>query len=231
MLLEIIALTVADARAAELGGADRLEVITDMASDGLTPSPDLVDAIRAAVDIPLRVMLRDQDGFTVDRARLADLVTAAKTLRAAGADEFVLGFLTPDGRVDMAATETLVDALDGASWTFHRAFDNASDAESAWPALCALPGLDYVLTAGSALGLSQGLPALAERAHWQEQGVRFIAGGGLRHEHVPDLVACGVTAIHAGALARPDWDTPVDPERVRSLRDLLHGALTSGRTA
>jgi copper homeostasis protein len=227
VLLEIIALTVADARAAKLGGADRLEVVTDIASDGLTPPAHLVAAIRAEVGIPQRVMLRDRDGFTVDRERLAELATMAKTLRAAGADEFVLGFLTPDGRVDLAATETLVSALDGASWTFHRAIDHATDAESAWPALCALPGLDYVLTAGSAAGLSEGLPVLADRADWQDHGVSFIAGGGLRAEHVPDLVACGVTAIHAGALARPDWHSPVDADRVRALRDLLDNSVSA----
>nr|WP_197672205.1 copper homeostasis protein CutC [Alloactinosynnema sp. L-07] len=227
-MLEIIALTVADARAAELGGADRLEVISDMASDGLTPAPDLVAAIRAAVGIPLRVMLRDRAGFTVDRYRLADLVSMAKTLRAAGADEFVLGFLTDDGRVDLDATETLVGALDGANWTFHRAIDHAGDAESAWPALCELPGLDFVLTAGSAAGLSDGLAVLAGRAGWQASGVRLIAGGGLRTEHIPELRAVGVTAFHAGGLVRPNWESPVEPERVRMLRELVDASAYPG---
>ncbi len=38
-LLEVIALTADDARAAEDGGADRIEVVADMAADGLTPTP------------------------------------------------------------------------------------------------------------------------------------------------------------------------------------------------
>lgn len=36
-LLEVIALDAADAVAAEAGGADRLELVSDMAADGLTP--------------------------------------------------------------------------------------------------------------------------------------------------------------------------------------------------
>ncbi|MFD0479343.1 hypothetical protein ACFQ0B_72660 [Nonomuraea thailandensis] len=36
-LLEVIALNVRDAVAAEQGGADRLEIVADMAADGLTP--------------------------------------------------------------------------------------------------------------------------------------------------------------------------------------------------
>ncbi|MGW7357743.1 hypothetical protein ACWGI0_14205, partial [Streptomyces sp. NPDC054802] len=36
-LLEVIALDAEDAVAARSGGADRLELVTDMAADGLTP--------------------------------------------------------------------------------------------------------------------------------------------------------------------------------------------------
>ncbi|OSC73398.1 copper homeostasis protein CutC, partial [Streptomyces sp. 4F] len=53
-VLEVIALDVEDAVAAQAGGADRLELVTDMAADGLTPSAETVAAIRAAVDIDLR---------------------------------------------------------------------------------------------------------------------------------------------------------------------------------
>ncbi len=88
-VLEVIALDVEDAVAAQAGGADRLELVTEMAADGLTPAPATVAAIRAAVDIDLRVMLRLADGFAagdVDR-----LVGVAGELRQAGADQFVLG--------------------------------------------------------------------------------------------------------------------------------------------
>nr|MDT0525259.1 copper homeostasis protein CutC [Streptomyces sp. DSM 41633] len=57
-VLEVIALDAEDAVAAQAGGADRLELVTDMAADGLTPSRETFAAIRSAVDIPLRVMLR-----------------------------------------------------------------------------------------------------------------------------------------------------------------------------
>ncbi|SDI16641.1 copper homeostasis protein [Actinokineospora alba] len=217
-LLEVIALTVADARAAERGGADRVEVVSDMAADGLTPAARLVERMRSAVDLPLRVMLRDREGFTIDREGVACLARTAKDLRAAGADEFVLGFLTADGRIDVEATTALVEALGGARWTFHRAIDHAADQESAWSALHGLPGLDFVLTAGSAAGVPTGLPVLADRAARPPTGVRLLAGGGLRTEHVPALRAMGVDAIHVGGLVRSGWDSPVCEDRVRALR-------------
>ncbi|MFC7613713.1 copper homeostasis protein CutC [Actinokineospora soli] len=220
-LLEIIALTTDDARAAERGGADRVEVVADMSRDGTTPDPALVAEMRAAVGIPLRVMVRGGDGFTADDAEVERMVTAARLLRAAGAEEFVFGFLTADGGVDLAATRAVVDAVDGCPWTFHRAVDHAADPRRAWADLAGLPGLDTVLTAGSAGGLGDGLAALADRAGWP--GPRLLAGGGLRHAHVAELRAIGVTAIHAGGLVRRGWDRPVDADRVRVLRALLDG--------
>ncbi|WP_026424245.1 copper homeostasis protein CutC [Actinokineospora inagensis] len=220
-LLEIIALTVADAVAAQQGGADRIEVVAQMDRDGLTPDPRLVAEMRAAVDIPLRVMVRTTDGFTADADQLADLITTVGELRDAGAQEFVLGFLTPTGEVDLAATRAVVEAIDGSPWTFHRAVDHAADAEQAWAALRGLPGLDTVLTAGSAQGLDTGLPRLAARDDWRDAGIRLLAGGGLKHAHVPGLRSIGVNAIHAGGLVRDSWQTPVAADQVRTLRELL----------
>src|SRR6266542_6820100 len=94
-VLEVIALGVEDAVAAQAGGADRLELVTDMAADGLTPPVAVFAGIRAAVDIALRVMLRPTAGFAA--GDVGALVRSAQELRAAGADEFVLGFLGEDG--------------------------------------------------------------------------------------------------------------------------------------
>ena len=127
-VLEVIALGVEDAVAARAGGADRLELVTDMAADGLTPTVAAFARIRAAVDIPLRVMLRLADGFGAgDVDRLAGV---AGELRGAGAEEFVLGFLRADGGVDLAAVERVVGEIDGCRWTFHRAIDHAVDRDA-----------------------------------------------------------------------------------------------------
>lgn len=111
-VLEVIALDVEDAVAAQAGGADRLELVTDMAADGLTPATATVTAIRAAVDIPVRVMLRLADGFAA--GAVERLAAAAGEMREAGAEEFVLGFLDADGQVDLAAVERVAAELEGA---------------------------------------------------------------------------------------------------------------------
>jgi copper homeostasis protein len=224
-VLEVIALGVEDAVAAQAGGADRLELVTDMAADGLTPSVETFARIRAAVDISLRVMLRLADGFAAGDAER--LLEAAGRMRAAGAEEFVLGFLDAGGAVDLVAVERLVAALDGCPWTFHRAIDRAADRDALRKQLDGLPGLDAYLTAGSAAGVDDGLPVLlAEAARRGEPGYepQIMVGGGLRLEHVPQLKAAGVAAFHIGGAARPGgWAGPVSAEAVAEWRVALDG--------
>jgi len=225
-VLEVIALGVEDAVAAEAGGADRLELVTDMAADGLTPPVETFAGIRAAVGISLRVMLRLADGFEAGDVR--GLVRAARELRAAGADEFVLGFLDETGEPDLPALETVLAELDGCRWTFHRAIDRAADRDALRKSLADLPGLDAYLTAGSAEGVDEGLATLlAEAARGGEQGYepRLLVGGGLRLDHLPRLRAAGVDAFHIGGAARPGgWNAPVSAEAVREWRTALDTA-------
>lgn len=164
-VLEVIALDAEDAVAAQSGGADRLELVTDMAADGLTPSRETFAAVRAAVGIPVRVMLRQADGFAAgDVGDVDALVRVASQLRAEGADEFVFGFLDKDGTPDLVAVERLVAELDGCRWTFHRAIDHAADRDALRKRLADLPGLDTYLTAGSPTGVDEGLPTLLAEA-------------------------------------------------------------------
>ncbi|MGI5138999.1 MULTISPECIES: copper homeostasis protein CutC [unclassified Streptomyces] len=219
-VLEVIALGVEDAVAAQAGGADRLELVTDIAADGLTPPAETFAGIRAAVGISLRVMLRLRDGFAA--GDVEDLVRTARELRAAGADEFVFGFLGEDGSPDLGAVERLVAVLGGCRWTFHRAIDRAADRDALRKQLADQPGLDTYLTAGSPDGVDDGLPTLVtEAARRGEPGYnqRLLVGGGLRLEHVPRLRAAGVDAFHIGGAARTDgWDSPVSVEAVREWR-------------
>ncbi|MEU9170800.1 copper homeostasis protein CutC [Streptomyces sp. NPDC048420] len=222
-VLEVIALDVEDALAAQAGGADRLELVTDMAADGLTPTVATVAGIREAVDIPVRVMLRLSEGF--EAGDVSRVVQVAREMRSAGAEEFVLGFLDASGEVDLAAVERVVEVLDGCRWTFHRAIDHAADRDALRKQLDGLPGLDTYLTAGSAAGVDEGLAVLlAEASRTGEPGYeqRLLVGGGLRLDHVPGLRAAGVDAFHIGGAARAaGWGMPVSTEAVRNWRQAL----------
>ncbi|MFE2050106.1 copper homeostasis protein CutC [Streptomyces sp. NPDC059459] len=222
-VLEVIALDVEDAVAAQAGGADRLELVTDMAADGLTPSAATVAAIRGAVDIDLRVMLRLADGFAA--GDVERLVRLAAEMREAGATQFVLGFLDAHGDVDLVAVERVAGALDGCRWTFHRAIDRAADRDALRKQLADFPGLDTYLTAGSAAGVDDGLSVLlAEARRRGEPGYeqRLLVGGGLRLDHVPGLRDAGIDGFHIGGAARPSgWTGPVSAQAVAQWRRAL----------
>jgi copper homeostasis protein len=229
-LLEVIALGPGDAAGAEAGGADRLEVVRDMAADGLTPLVQTVRQLRAATSLPLRVMLRSSDTFVTGGSDLTRLQGAALDLAAAGADGFVLGFLGPSLDVDVDAVLALVASAGGLPWTFHRAIDHALDTDRAWRHLVGLPGLDTVLTAGSARGVSSGLDELCARARRDPVVADLaMAGGGLAAEHVPWLARAGVRKFHVGSGARPGghWRSYVDPAHVRSWRTLVDDAVAA----
>lgn len=217
-LLEVIVLNAADARAAAAGGADRLEVVSDIADDGLTPTPKVVAEVRAACDVPLRAMLRPHAGFAAPK--LDTLLESAAELTAAGADGFVFGFLDPDRQLD---SETMYAVAAGVSgpWTCHRVVDHARDHAAAVAAAVAAPGCDQVLSAGDPAGVEAGMEMLLQSAGQP----KLLVGGGLRLSHVPRLQAAGVTAFHIGRGARSHWAAPVEAERVAIWRGALDAAL------
>jgi copper homeostasis protein len=226
-LLEVIALDAADARSAVEGGADRLELVSGMEFSGFNPAVETFGQIRAAVDVPLRVMLRLRDGFLAGGyAGLTALKASARELRAEGADQFVLGWLDPAGAVDMSALEDVLAVLDGAAWTFHKAIDAAPDRDAVFAAVRSLPGLDTVLTSGGPFPAGQGVEVLraeAEREAARPDGVSILVGGGLKLADLPALRAVGLTQFHLGSAVRAtgDWAGHVDPDRVAAWRSAL----------
>ncbi|MEZ4522517.1 MAG: copper homeostasis protein CutC [Thermomicrobiales bacterium] len=222
-LLEVIAITPEDAIAAERGGATRLEVVRAIDVGGLTPSLHQFQSIREAVDVPLRIMLRTNGGFEISRSELDQLLAEAVDLRHAGADEFVFGFLNGDGSLDLPAINKIISLVAPCPWTLHHAFDHAADAGAAWQAAAALPGIDHVLSGGIRGDLGQGLGTLRQRASWQSDDVRWLAGGGLVLDHVESLRGAGIGAFHIGRSARFDrsWGQPIDIDAVRTWREAI----------
>jgi copper homeostasis protein len=216
-LLEVIALDPADAQAAQAGGADRLELVGEMAADGLSPAPSIAAAVVAATDIPVRAMLRTTPDFRAGQ----QLEAMADALLEAGVEGLVFGFLDEQGEVDAEACERIAARMDDRPWTFHRAVDHARNPSRAWETALGLPGVDAVLTAGSAAGVSDGLRRLTTRM----PSDRILAGGGLRPDLVAPLLAAGITSFHIGRTARlgESWDAPVCAEAVARWRALVDG--------
>ncbi len=223
-LLEVAVVRAADVPGAQDGGADRLALVAPGERAELSPPVDVVSEVLRAADVPVRVMLRLNDGYSTDGGEFARLVALGEEYVALGAEGVVFGFLDADLEVDVETCEALARALPGVPWTFHRAIDAVLDPRRSWRRIVNLPGLTSVHTAGSPNGLSQGYDALLEQVRSDPDVARLaMPGGGLLAEQVPWLVKAGVGQFHLGPQARPGGSDKayVDAGFVRSWRRLL----------
>jgi copper homeostasis protein len=226
--VEVIAQSVADAVAAEAGGADRLELVRDLDQDGLTPPPELVRAVVAAVRIPVYGMLRPWNRFTLAPGEGERLVAEARALVVAGAHGLVCGYLDESGGLDEAAL-ALVRGMagGGVGLTFHRAFDRLADREAALPRLAAY-GVERILTSGGAATAWEGRAALRSLAPVAARyGLAIMAGAGMTPENAAELVReTGVREVHFGAGVHdpPSAMASVSRERVAAARQALAAA-------
>lgn len=230
-LLEVIALHAGDARGAEQGGADRIELVGTIDEDGLSPAPDLVEKARLVTSIQIRPMLRLRAGFSTDGGEVTRLKGLASAYMDAGADGVVLGFLNAANQLDVGVITELMGEAE-VPYTLHRAIDHCLDQRRAWQSVKQLPGtLTSVLTAGSVRDVDHGLADLIALAKDPELAKLIMAGGGLSPEHVPWLVRAGIRAFHIGSLARPggSWKAYVDAELVASWRELIDDEVARDR--
>jgi copper homeostasis protein len=226
-LLEVVVLHPRDVPGAHDGGADRVLVVDDLDAGGLSAEPATVSAVCRETDLPVRAMLRLNDGYTTTGGELVRLVGLAGEYVAVGVEGLSFGFLDADLNVDTEVCRHLADALAGVPWTFHRAIDASLETALAWRRVRSLPGVDAVLSAGSSRGLDAGHDELTDRAAADPDVARLLmAGGGLRGEHVPWLVRAGVHQFQVGSSVRPggSWKAHVDTGHVRAWRMLLDDA-------
>ncbi|MBX9603191.1 MAG: hypothetical protein K2X35_19465 [Bryobacteraceae bacterium] len=203
-MIEIIAESVDDAVEAEAGGAGRIELVRNLALGGLTPSLGLIREVVAAVQIPVRVMVRENTADVLDHhARLRDIAAAVADCRPAG---LVLGFVR-GGLVDIEGTCSVLEAARGLPATFHRALEKAPDRDRALRDVKQIVGIDRVLL--------RAVPAEARDLRQRlEPELGLIVGGGLNLQIVRDLVGI-VREVHCGSAARVDGR--VERGRVASL--------------
>ena len=169
-LLEVCVDSLASARAAIRGGADRLELCSALLAGGLTPYTALLRQIRAESDIPVRCLMRPRPGdFLYTPEEIAMMVSQIRELRAAGADGFVIGCLTTRGELDAAAMGPLLDACGGSGITLHRCIDVSRDPEQTWLAAKAM-GIDTVLTSGAAGSCAAGAATIGKLLELRDTG-------------------------------------------------------------
>ena len=180
-ILEVCVDSLASARAAVKGGADRLELCSALSIGGLTPYAELLRQIRLESDIPIRCLMRPRAGdFLYTKEEIQMMAVQMESLRAAGADGFVIGCLTPAGDLDAKAMAPLLEAAKGAGLTLHRCIDVSRDPVQTYLDAGKL-GIDTVLTSGAALSCLQGMEVIGKllRLRDGENGPEVLMGAGI----------------------------------------------------
>jgi copper homeostasis protein len=200
LLLEVAANSVASARAAQAGGAGRVELCAALELGGLTPSQATIALARERLRIPLYVLIRPRAGdFLYGEPECEAMRRDIETCAALGCDGVVLGVLDADGDVDVARCRALMAAAGDMGVTFHRAFDLARDPRRALETVAAL-GCERVLTSGGQASAMEGAALIRALVAQAAGRVSVMPGAGVDAGNLAALAAAtGASEFHASA--------------------------------
>lgn len=241
-ILEVCVDSVESALVAERGGADRLELCSNLVIGGTTPSPTLFQEIRKYSRIPMRVLIRPRFGdFCYSEYEFAMIKAEIQQFRKLGAEAVVIGVLTPDGAVDVPRMHVLMQEAGAMEVTFHRAFDVCKEPLQAFDEIKKL-GITTILTSGQKNSYVEGKELLRELVERAGREVQIMPGGGVTPENLKEMAPyIGAHAYHMSgkriensrmqyrkegvSMGLPSmseyeiWQT--DEEKVRAAREVL----------
>lgn len=197
---EICANSVASCKAAQEGGADRVELCAGIPEGGTTPSVGMIRCARESISIGLNVIIRPRGGdFLYSESEIREMIYDIETAKELGADGLVFGCLLPDGTVDMENMKRLMDAAGDTPVTFHRAFDHTSDPLKALEDIIEL-GCVRILTSGCRPTALEGAPLLAQLVEKAAGRIIIMPGCGVNEGNIAETARLsGAREFHFSA--------------------------------
>ena len=220
-IFELCVETLPAAQAAELGGADRIELCDRLDIGGVTPGEKLISATIQALSIPVHVLIRPRGGdFAYSAAEFEQIRLQVHRIKQLGAAGVALGVLLTDGRVDEVRSRELVELAHPMKVTFHRAFDRTPDLSEALEAVIRA-GADCLLTSGGEPNVLSGAKQLKRMVIQAGDRIPIMAGGGLRLASMAEVLEqTGLHCLH-GSLTRRAVDGPPESGHGRTAAEIL----------
>ncbi len=184
------------------GGANRIELCSSLALGGLTPSFGIMKQAARISSVPVYAMIRPRQGdFIFDDDDVLCMLDDIQATADAGLNGVVLGVLTPEGKIDMLAMQTLAAKAHQLKLgiTFHRAIDQLQDYKVALEQIIEL-GCERVLTSGLASNAELGKDILKEMVSLSQGRLDIMAGAGVTADNGHEILKhAKVQALHLSA--------------------------------
>ena len=157
---EICANSFQSAKNAEEAGAHRIELCSELAVGGITPSYGLIKQVVEELSIETYVLIRPRSGnFTYTDVEIEIMKNDIQTCKDLGCSGIVSGVLKEDNSLDVKRTKMLLEISKPLAFTFHRAFDCVLNPMETLDSLVDL-GVDRILTSGQESSVDDGLELL-----------------------------------------------------------------------
>ncbi len=221
-LLEVIVTSLDEAREAESGGADRLELVRAFEIGGLTPERRIVEEVVRSVSIPVRVMLRENASMEAGAGEIEHLRLKAREVAELPIGGLVVGF-AKDGGLDLDAMEAVLGAAPQVHVTMHRAFEHVTDPIAAIRQLKRFGQIDRILTSGGPGDWEERKRRLLEWQAVAAPEITMLVGIGLRPSILSEISqASNGFEFHVGRAARipASADGAVRREQIARLKAL-----------
>ena len=230
MKLEICANSLQSALNAQLAGADRIELCSELSVGGVTPSLGLLKSVKEKITIPVHVLIRPRSGnFNYSDEEFEQMKLDIQLCKDLGFAGIVSGVLHEDERIDMERTAALIEISNPLSFTFHRAFDCVPNPEKALEKLIQLK-VDRILTSGQKDKAIEGLELLKRLKSKAKDKLIILPGSGIRPKNAEVFKESGFEEIHTSASVSVEGKSPFfdnteqtvsDPETISEIISII----------
>lgn len=198
MKLEICANSYQSAINAEKAGAHRVELCSELAVGGITPSYGLLKKVVEKLTIPVHVLIRPRSGdFTYADDEFQIIKEDILLCKELGVTGIVSGILNLDNTIDIERTKELVDISKPMNFTFHRAFDWVQNSLEEIKKLEKI-GVTRILTSGQEDSAENGLQNLIELQKSTSK-ITIMPGGGINKNNIKLFQENGFKEVHLSA--------------------------------
>lgn len=223
-MLEIIGMTVEDAKMIEACGADRIELVSALTEGGVTPSFGLIERVINSVNIPVNVMIRHHaNSFMYSEEDINIMLKDIEIVNSIGANGIVLGLLDNKNKIDEVNLNRLIKNTNSLDITFHKAIDETNPVESI-KILNSYDKITNVLTSGGKGDIINNLDTINKMIN-ESKNIKVLLGGGLNFDNIKKVKeSIYYCDYHFGTAVRIDKDPfkKIDEKKLKELVSILN---------